>query len=154
MNQAADPSALSRRLQEYMLAEVPVARAMQVRVAALESRRIRLTAPLAVNDNHKGTAFGGSQYALAALAGWGLLVATLWREKLPGEIVIRDGEIRYDAPVRGDLDLVCEPAEAGAMDRFLDAYRRHHLARIALAGSIAGPNGPAMRFNGNYVAGA
>lgn len=142
-----------QRLEDYLLAQVPVARAMQVRVQELSATGIALHAPLACNDNHKGTAFGGSQYALAALAGWGLLVAQLWSQELDGEIVIRDGEIRYREPVDGDLVLDCGPRHSREIAEFLERYRRQRVARITLFGRIAGRRGLATEFRGHYVAG-
>lgn len=63
----------TRALQARLLEEIPLARHMEIRVLCSDRRSLLLSAPLAANSNHKGTAFGGSLYSVAVLAGWGLL---------------------------------------------------------------------------------
>ena len=47
-------------LQAFLLAHVPLAGAMGVRVVEAGEAGVRLALPLAPNLNHHGTAFGGS----------------------------------------------------------------------------------------------
>lgn len=55
---------------------------------------------LDANKNHKGTAFGGSQYSACALSCYGLfLVGLRNRGYTTINIVISYGKISYDAPV-------------------------------------------------------
>ena len=63
----------ARRIQEVLHSKIPITRAMGVRVAEYDGRRLVLSAPLDANVNHLGTAFGGSLNALAVLSGYGLL---------------------------------------------------------------------------------
>ncbi|HKE43757.1 MAG TPA: YiiD C-terminal domain-containing protein, partial [Steroidobacteraceae bacterium] len=67
---ASDPIG---RLKAWMNAEIPLTRHIDVRIAGYDQDTLTLLAPLAANSNHKGTAFGGSLFSLAVLAGWGLL---------------------------------------------------------------------------------
>lgn len=63
-----DPAA-SDRLAEYLHANIPLVRCMQVRVEQWNADGLSLTAPLAPNLNHADSAFGGSLEALATLVG-------------------------------------------------------------------------------------
>ena len=60
-------------LEHELLAEIPLARAMALRVAAYDGDSLALAAPLAPNVNDKGCAFGGSLASLMTLAGWGVI---------------------------------------------------------------------------------
>ena len=60
---------LERKLRE----EIPLARAMDLRVADYDGQALTLAAPLPPNINDKGCAFGGSLASLMTLAGWGLV---------------------------------------------------------------------------------
>ena len=79
-------AALERTLHD----EIPLTRAMDVRVAAYDGNLLRLTAPLSPNVNDKGTAFGGSLYSLAVLCGWSLLHLKVKEAGLSYNIVIQD----------------------------------------------------------------
>ena len=74
---------------------------MGVHVERFDESALILTAPLAPNHNHLGTAFGGSLATLATLAGYTLLWLELGDRE--SHIVIQESQIRYLAPVRGEL---------------------------------------------------
>ena len=57
-------------LEKRILTDIPLARHIGVRVVEFDGSSLALGAPLAANSNHKGTAFGGSLFSLAVLAGW------------------------------------------------------------------------------------
>ena len=48
-------------LERHLLDTIPLAQAMELRVAGYEAGELRLCAPLAPNRNDKGCAFGGSK---------------------------------------------------------------------------------------------
>lgn len=52
---------------------IPITQAMGVRVESYDGQQLILRAPIALNHNHLGTAFGGSLNTLATLAGYGFL---------------------------------------------------------------------------------
>jgi thioesterase domain-containing protein len=144
---------LAQRLEDYIHEKIILARSMQVAVREYRGDSLTLTAPLAANDNHKGTAFGGSQFALAALASWGLLMIKLWENDLDGEIVVQEGRIKYLAPVADDLVLVCRPADPKGLADFVRTYQRKEVARIELEAEIQSHGRRAMEFRGQFVAG-
>ena len=85
-----------------MHAEIPLTRSIDVRVSAYGGTSLTLSAPLAMNSNHKGTAFA-EPVSLAVLAGSGLLVLKLGERDLDAELVIQDSSVQYLAPVSGDV---------------------------------------------------
>lgn len=96
-------NASQARLQETLRTLIPLGKAMQVQVAHLDEVTLRLTAPLEANHNHAGTAFAGSLYSLASLAGWGILRQLLDDKGVAAELLLGKAEMRYTRPVVTDL---------------------------------------------------
>jgi thioesterase domain-containing protein len=138
------------QLERILHEEIPLTRAMGMQVADYDGTRLRLTAPLARNTNHKRTAFGGSLYSLAVLCGWGLLHLKLADAGLRKHIVIQESSIRYLHPVDQDMTAECRLDE-DAFDRFLRTLHKHDRARIELNVSIDHDARPAVTFTGRYV---
>src|SRR5262247_202907 len=118
MNAQPPPDSPESRLERRMHAEIPLTRSIDVRVRRFDGTALTLSAPLAANSNHKGTAFGGSLFSLAVLAGWGLLALKLEERNLHAELVIQDSHVEYLAPVRGDFSARATLPEASEFDRF------------------------------------
>jgi len=89
--------------EQSVLADIPLARAMQLRVHGHGADELVLAAPLAPNVNDKGCAFGGSLGSLLTLAGWGLIVLHLRAHATPCEVYVQDSQMRYLAPVWDDF---------------------------------------------------
>ncbi len=140
----------ARRIQELLHSKIPITRAMGVRVADYDGRRLILSAPLDANVNHLGTAFGGSLNALAVLSGYGLL----WLELRDDDchIVIRESSISYERPVRGELRASCALPEAEELAEFKKTFHQKGKARITLAATIEEQGVAAVRFRGTFVA--
>jgi len=103
----SDPAALAQT-GSFLHLHFPLSQAMGVRVESHDERGLMLTAPLELNHNHLGTAFGGSLGALALFAGYGLLWLEIGDENC--HIVIRSSAIRYEKPVHGPLRALCLPS--------------------------------------------
>lgn len=73
------------------------------------SHEVHFKVALEKSKNHKGTAFGGSQYAVAVLSAYALVLAGLKERNIPTEnIVIAKGEIQYLRPVETDFEVICK----------------------------------------------
>ncbi|HTN94324.1 MAG TPA: thioesterase domain-containing protein [Gallionella sp.] len=137
-------------LEQILHSEIPISRAMGIRVTYYDGTSLKLDAPLAPNTNHKSTAFGGSLYSLAVLSGWGLLHLKLADARIHKHIVIQESGIRYLHPVEHDLHAECHVDDA-AFNRFLLTLKRHGRARISLAAVITRDHLTAVEFSGRYV---
>ena len=141
---------LLRETTAYLHAHIPLTRAMGVEVTSYENTGLVMTAPLAMNHNHLGTAFGGSLNAIATLAGYVLLWLEL-RDR-SAHIVIRDSRIRFHRPVTGELRAVCRaPADAILAD-FRESFARKGKARLELHVEIREAGELAVEFSGTFVA--
>jgi thioesterase domain-containing protein len=144
---------LLRDFEHELLADIPLARAMQLRAAAWDGVCLRLAAPLAPNINDKGCAFGGSLASLMTLAGWGVIVLTLRARAQRCEVYVQDSTIRYLAPVWTDFAVEARLAGGEAWDEFLAtlAQRGRARARIACRVPLA-DGGDAATFEARFVA--
>jgi len=140
-----------RELERTLHAEIPLTRAMGVRVAQFDATGLTLRAPLEPNINHKSAAFGGSLATLATLAGWGLLQLLL-REQPPVTVVIQESSVRYLRPVTEDMQATCSMPQAGELEKFLRSLARKGMARIELEVLIPAGGETAVRFRGRFVA--
>ena len=139
-------------LQDYLDRAIPLSGAMGVEVRDYDGGRLVLKAPLAANYNHQDTAFGGSLYALAALAGWGLLTLGLRRRGLQADVVIAKSEMVYHRPVEGDFLACCEAGEAEQLAPFFRRLTQRGKARIELQVALADGPEPGADFSGNFAA--
>lgn len=162
MNDNTDPErstdtapGLLEELQTVLAHEIPVSEALGIRPLRYDGTELVLSAPLAPNLNHKQTAFGGSLYCAAVLAGWGLLHLFL-RRRLERDhprthIVIQQASIDYRHPVDDDFVAVCRwPAHLDD-ERLLRMLARRGRARAELDVYIGSDNDPAVTFSGRYV---
>ena len=92
-----------RTLEATILAQIPLARAMQLRLRDYDGDRLTIAAPLAPNINDKGCAFGGSLVSLLTLAGWSLIVLKLRALGTDCDVYVQDSAVRYLAPVWDDF---------------------------------------------------
>ena len=147
-----DSESLPGRLQRYLLKQIPISQGLGISVTEASLDEILITAPLAPNLNHHGTAFGGSVSAVAILSGWALVYARLEAEgQFPG-VVIQYNEIRYLKPLEGVFAARARLAHPRKWTHFLQGLSRHGKARTIVTVDIEGGRGIAAVFQGTYVA--
>lgn len=146
------PEEALQELREYCRGMPPVA-AMGVEVDGFHDEALRLTAPLSVNVNDKGNAFGGSLTSLMTVAGWGLVTLKLRLAGLKAEVYVADSQIRYLAPLYGDLVADASFADGQSPDTFVDTLVQRGRARIQVEACIRLPEGGmATTLSGRFVA--
>ncbi|WP_035611617.1 YiiD C-terminal domain-containing protein [Haloferula sp. BvORR071] len=144
------PHLLPEDIENFLYGKIPLTKAMEMRVEYYEDDKLVITAPLSVNHNHLGTAFGGSLAAIATLAGYALLWLELGDKE--AHIVIRSSKVSYDRPVRGEIRAIClRPSEA-TLARFRKNYERSGKGRIKLGVTIEEEGNVCVDFEGIYVA--
>lgn len=100
---------------------VPLIGHMQLDVMSWQPGEVVVEAPLSPNLNTHGTAFGGSLYCVASMAGWAMTHLTLMDAGLMPSVWIVKGEINYMRPVRGALRATASlsgEARAALVDQF------------------------------------
>jgi thioesterase domain-containing protein len=139
-------------LERFIRAHIPLARAMDVRVAGWDGEGLEMTAPLAPNINDKACAFGGSLSGLMTLAGWGLVVLALGKHGVDADVYVARAETRYLAPLFTDLHASARLAEdEGSLD-FLATLEARGKARLRVDCRVAGGNGDACVQRSDFAA--
>lgn len=139
-------------LQTLLHKEIPISQVMQVTVESWECRELLLALPLKPNINHMSSAFGGSLYCGAVLAGWGWM--HLYLRELgvtDGHIVIQEGQIMYPYPVLGDAQVICHAPDETELKKFEKTFRRYKKGRLALTSVVLYEGKEAVKFTGQYV---
>jgi thioesterase domain-containing protein len=144
----ADPSLLEA--EKYLHEQIPITRAMGLRVVARDEKEFVVEAPVALNSNHLRTAFGGSINAVATLAAYGFLWLALRESGV--HVVVAESSIRFLRPVRETIRASClrpGPEEWGAFETRLGEKGS---ARIALRATVIESGETAAEFKGIFVA--
>lgn len=141
---------LLRETEAFFHAQIPITRAMGVAVERFDADALVLTAPLAVNHNHLGTAFGGSLSAIATLAGYGVLWMLL--DDRSCHIVVKNSTIHYHRPVRREIRAIGKCPDAVAFSVFKNRFEKKGKARIRLHVTIEEEGEVCVEFEGMFVA--
>ncbi len=132
-------AATAAELQQRIHQAIPLSQAMGYRITALADTQITVEAPLGPNINIHGTGFAGSLYALGILTAWGLCAHLIARAGLEADLVVAEANIRYRAPIKGDIVCRCG-ATAQAVQSFVDGLAERRRSRMSLEVTIgAGP---------------
>jgi thioesterase domain-containing protein len=139
-----------RAAEKYFHEQIPITRAMGVRVVANDENGFVIEAPVALNSNHLRTAFGGSINAVATLAAYGFL----WLEVNDASlhVVVAESSIRFLRPVRETIRAVCLRPNPDELTAFRDQFAAKRKARIALRVSVIEGGETAAEFEGTFVA--
>ena len=135
--------ALRAALEHELLDDIPLSRAMALRIAAWDGETLDMSAPLAPNITDKGCAFGGSLASGMTRAGWALVRLAVDEAGLPSDIYVQDSTIRYLAPVWGDLRAQARLDADDSFSGFLDALRARGKARLTVQVVVAAEDGSA-----------
>jgi thioesterase domain-containing protein len=147
-----DPDFGAAFLQERIDREIALAVPMGVIVESADDAGIILRAPLAPNANHKGTAFGGSLYALAVLTGWAWLTRYLVSRQINADAVIQESSMQFLLPVVGELRACSVAPAEGEPDKFHKMLMRAGRGRIRLRVEMHQGQNLAGVFDGLFAA--
>ncbi len=139
------------QLQQLLFAEIPLTAAMQLQVQQAGGDEVRLRAPLAPNRNLHGSAFAGSLYSVATLAGWSLLTVYAEQQGWLGSVVLRHGDIRYLRPVVGDLEASANWDDPAQLTTLHDDVQKRGRGRAIIAVKLHQDGKVAVSFNGEFV---
>src|SRR3982751_1707216 len=102
--------------EQFLHEQIPITRAMGLRVVANDENGFAVEAPVALNSNHLRTAFGGSINAVATLAAYGFLWVEL--NDAAAHVVVAESSIRFLRPVRETIRATCLRPDANELEAF------------------------------------
>jgi thioesterase domain-containing protein len=136
--------------EEYFHQQIPITRAMGVRVVAHDESQFVIEAPVTLNSNHLGTAFGGSINAVATLAAYGLVWLGL-RDQA-SHVVVAESSIRFLRPVHETIRAICPRPDSSDWAEFQTQFAGKGKARITLSVKVMEGGQTAAEFKGIFVA--
>lgn len=140
-------------LEAYLNAQIPISRAMGMRVLRADRESVVLRAPLAANINHRQTFFGGSAASLATLAAWALAHERVREESgLDVHVVIQRSSLEYLEPAAAEVEAECVAPTDEHWQRLLRSVRRWGRGRIRLAVELRAQGAIVGSFEGDFVA--
>lgn len=139
-------------LLNLLYEEIPLARAMGVKINTSDAHSTAVMAPLALNRNHLDTAFGGSLSSLLILSCYAWLFHRLNEEGHKVHVLIQEAHTDYLLPVKEDLIAVCRSPSEEDYEKFKESFRRKNVGRITLHAEISTTDGKCCTFRGIFVA--
>lgn len=134
----------------FLHTEIPLTRAMGVRVVVATATEVVIEAPVALNHNHLRTAFGGSINALATVCGYAVLWLDLRAEA--AHVVVAESSIRYLRPIRETIRATCAVPSAEKFFELRFSLAAEGKARVRLNVAVKEGNVLAAEFSGTFVA--
>lgn len=135
-------------LQKTWHNEIPISKAMGIRIFQYTGRKIELRAPLARNINVHHTMFAGSIYTLATLAGWGMIHLHMQELNLSGAIVLAKATIDYKLPIAEQARAVSNLVD---VEGDFENLKEGKNARLTLSVALYDGEDFAAMFTGHYV---
>jgi thioesterase domain-containing protein len=138
------------RAEKFLHEQIPITRAMGLRVVAHDAHGFTVEAPVALNSNHLKTAFGGSINAVATLAAYGFL----WMElnDAATHVVVAESSIKFLRPVRESIRATCPRPDLNTLVAFRARFAENGKAQIALRVDVTERGETAAVFEGRFVA--
>ncbi|RYZ68715.1 MAG: thioesterase [Proteobacteria bacterium] len=150
MSQASiDPVSFQVRLYR----EFPISAHMKIDVLSVTKDAASVSAPLAPNINHQGTAFGGSVNSLAVVACWSLVTGFVELEGLEADyIVIQDSQIEYSKPVAMEFRAEAKWESEEGRARFLETLKKKARARASFIAHVSTAEGVCATLKARFAA--
>lgn len=138
-----------QELEQLLWNEIPLAKAMGIRVLKADDLEMELRCPLATNHNHLGSAFGGSLSALMTLTAYCRIFHLL---SGTGHVLLKSSTTEYFQQVNEELRAVCLRPEPKVIESFLKTFQKKGKARLTLTSEVLLNNGSvACRMVGEFV---
>lgn len=138
--------------ENFLYTQIPITKAMEIEVVEFTESKVRISAKLAPNKNHKNTAFGGSINSLMTICGWSLVFKNIHIIDPDAHIVIHRSCIDYLRPVEEDFVAECTMPGTDSVTKFLDMYERHGKSRIEISVQCSNNGVSLAEYKGEYVA--
>lgn len=139
-------------LQEKLHNEIPLTKMMNIKIQDYTEKELITTAPLDINVNDKGTAFGGSLSTMTIISSW--CVCWLISKELGFDsknIVVIKNENSYRSPVTKDIICYTQKPSKEEIEIFNQKLETKKSASIKINSSIIEDDKVCVEFQGYYV---
>jgi len=142
----------NKQLEALVHREIPITKALQIAITELTSNSITVSAPFETNKNIHNTAFAGSIYTVATIAGWSLVSHIAQQHQLEGSVVLAKADIQYKKPINGDIKALCtvEPTSL-ELAAFIKSFQKKKRGRLGLTINVVEDSVIKASLNANFA---
>ena len=137
--------------EKFLYQSIPITKAMELSVIDFTPSKVKISAKLEPNINHKSTAFGGSINSLMTITGWSLVFANIKDIDPNAHIVISKSNIKYLKPIRKDFIAECILTNEGDRRKLFEMYNKHQKGFITLKVQCYDNDTLLAEFEGRFV---
>ena len=140
------------KLQNKLYNEIPLTKLMEIKIQDYNESELITTAPLSININDKGTAFGGSLSTITIISAWSL--CWLISKELGFDsknIVIIKNETSYRKPVTKDIICHTKKPSIEEIEILKQKLETKKSASIKIESNIIENGEICVEFEGYYV---
>lgn len=139
-------------LQEKLHNEIPLTKLMQLKIKEYNDKELITTAPLEININDKGTAFGGSLSTITIISAWSMCWLIAKELKIDSKnIVVIKNENTYNKPVTKDIFCYTTKPSISQIEKLKEKINTKGSGSIKIQSSIMEDDNICVEFIGTYV---
>ena len=141
-----------KELENKLHTQIPLTKLMELKIINYDEELLKTTAPLSININDKGTAFGGSLATITIISSWSL--CWLISQELgfqSDNIVIIKNEHSYKKPVTKDIICVTKKPSIQEIEILKNKLLSKKSASIKIESQIIENGEICVDFIGYYV---
>ena len=141
-----------KELQNKLYSEIPLTKMMKIKIQDYNENELIITAPLKININDKGTAFGGSLSTMTIISAWSL--CWLISKELgfdSNNIVIIKNETSFRKPVTKDIICYTKKPSLNEIEILKQKLETKKSASIKIESKIVENGEICVDFLGYYV---
>lgn len=139
-------------LQEKLHNEIPMTKLMGLKINEYNSKELITSAPLEINVNDKGTAFGGSLNSIVTISGWSmcqLIAYELGYEK--SAIMIYKNSSEFKAPVHSRIMCHVQKPSQEKIEMLKTKLQNKNSGSITVQAQIIEKGKVCVQFEGIYI---
>ena len=143
---------MTKELQNKLYNEIPLTKVMKIKIQNYNENELITTAPLKININDKGTAFGGSLSTITIISGWSL--SWLISKELgfdSNNIVIIKNETSFRRPVTKDIVCITKKPSKEEIEIVKQKLQIKKSASLKIQSQIIEDGEICVDFEGYYV---
>ena len=140
------------KLQNKLYNEIPLTKLMEIKIQDYNESELITTAPLSININDKGTAFGGSLSTITIISAWSL--CWLISKELgfdSNNIVIIKNETSFRRPVTKDIVCITKKPSKEEIEIVKQKLQIKKSASLKIQSQIIEDGEICVDFEGYYV---
>ncbi len=141
-----------KQLEKKLHEEIPLTKVMKLKIDTYNDKELITSAPLDININDKGTAFGGSLSTMTIISSWSLCWLISKELEIDSKnIVVIKNENLYLKPVRKDIICYTHKPSIEEISILKEKIDKKGSSSIKIKSKIIEDDEVCVEFEGTYV---